>query len=76
MFVGASGVARVVERTAQLMRDHDTEDVAPHVRNPHRRVSELIQLGRRLAHFRRVVEAQMGTPYASSGDFLHVGNVP
>jgi benzoyl-CoA 2,3-dioxygenase component B len=30
MFVGASGVARVVERTASLMREHDTDDVAPH----------------------------------------------
>jgi benzoyl-CoA 2,3-dioxygenase component B len=30
MFVGASGVARVVERSAELMRAHDTDDVAPH----------------------------------------------
>jgi benzoyl-CoA 2,3-epoxidase subunit B len=30
MFVGASGVARVVERTAELMRAHDTDDVAPY----------------------------------------------
>jgi benzoyl-CoA 2,3-dioxygenase component B len=30
MFVGATGVGRVVERTAQLMREHDTSDVAPH----------------------------------------------
>jgi benzoyl-CoA 2,3-dioxygenase component B len=30
MFVGASGVARVVERTASLMREYDTDDVAPH----------------------------------------------
>src|SRR6266700_2010982 len=28
MFVGATGVGRVVERTAQLMEDHDTDDVA------------------------------------------------
>jgi benzoyl-CoA 2,3-dioxygenase component B len=27
MFVGATGVARVVERTASLMREHDTDDV-------------------------------------------------
>jgi benzoyl-CoA 2,3-epoxidase subunit B len=27
MFVGASGVGRVVQRTAELMREHDTEDV-------------------------------------------------
>ena len=30
MFVGASGVGRVVERTAELMRKHDTDDVHPH----------------------------------------------
>jgi benzoyl-CoA 2,3-dioxygenase component B len=30
MFVGATGVGRVVERTAQLMADHDTDDVAPY----------------------------------------------
>src|SRR2546426_1494479 len=29
MFVGTTGVDRVVERTAMLMREHDTEDVAP-----------------------------------------------
>ena len=29
MFVGAGGVGRVVQRTADLMRIHDTEDVAP-----------------------------------------------
>ena len=28
MFVGTTGVDRVVERTAQLMREHDTDDVA------------------------------------------------
>jgi len=30
MFVGTTGVDRVVARTAELMREHDTEDVAPH----------------------------------------------
>jgi benzoyl-CoA 2,3-dioxygenase component B len=29
MFVGAGGVGRVVQRTADLMREHDTDDVAP-----------------------------------------------
>ena len=29
MFVGATGVGRVVQRTASLMRTHDTADVAP-----------------------------------------------
>ena len=29
MFVGASGVARVVQRTVELMKEHDTDDVAP-----------------------------------------------
>jgi benzoyl-CoA 2,3-dioxygenase component B len=29
MFVGTAGVDRVVERTAVLMREHDTDDVAP-----------------------------------------------
>src|SRR6188768_526513 len=29
MFVGTTGVDRVVERTAVLMREHDTDDVAP-----------------------------------------------
>ncbi|MPY91690.1 MAG: benzoyl-CoA 2,3-epoxidase subunit BoxB [Acidimicrobiia bacterium] len=30
MFVGATGVGRVVQRTVELMKAHDTEDVAPH----------------------------------------------
>jgi benzoyl-CoA 2,3-dioxygenase component B len=30
MFVGAAGVGRVVERTVQLMKEHDTDDVRPH----------------------------------------------
>ncbi len=30
MFVGASGVGRVAQRTAQLMAEHDTNDVAPY----------------------------------------------
>jgi benzoyl-CoA 2,3-dioxygenase component B len=29
MFVGTTGVDRVVERTAQLMMEHDTDDVSP-----------------------------------------------
>jgi benzoyl-CoA 2,3-dioxygenase component B len=30
MFVGTTGVQRIVERTAELMKSHDTEDVLPH----------------------------------------------
>jgi benzoyl-CoA 2,3-epoxidase subunit B len=30
MFVGATGVARVVQRTVELMRQHDTDDIRPH----------------------------------------------
>ena len=30
MFVGASGVGRVVQRTVELMKEHDTADVNPH----------------------------------------------
>src|SRR6201991_3814176 len=30
MFVGTTGVDRVVARAAELMREHDTEDIAPH----------------------------------------------
>jgi benzoyl-CoA 2,3-dioxygenase component B len=30
MFVGAGGIGRVVQRTAELMREHDTDDLAPH----------------------------------------------
>jgi benzoyl-CoA 2,3-epoxidase subunit B len=30
MFVGTTGVDRVVERTAQLMREHDTDDIRAH----------------------------------------------
>jgi benzoyl-CoA 2,3-dioxygenase component B len=29
MFVGASGIARVVQRTADLMKEHDTADIGP-----------------------------------------------
>ncbi len=30
MFVGDDGLRRVIQRTAELMRAHDTDDVAPH----------------------------------------------
>ena len=30
MFVGTTGIDRVVERTVALMKEHDTDDVAPH----------------------------------------------
>jgi len=30
MFVGASGIGRVVQRTVELMKEHDTEDVRPY----------------------------------------------
>ena len=30
MFVGDDGLRRVVQRSAELMREHDTDDVAPH----------------------------------------------
>ncbi|MGQ0615792.1 MAG: benzoyl-CoA 2,3-epoxidase subunit BoxB [Acidimicrobiia bacterium] len=30
MFVGATGMGRVVQRTAELMKEHDTDDVRPH----------------------------------------------
>ena len=30
MFVGTTGIDRVVERTVQLMKEHDTDDVGPH----------------------------------------------
>ncbi|MFC5995191.1 benzoyl-CoA 2,3-epoxidase subunit BoxB [Pseudonocardia hispaniensis] len=30
MFVGTTGIDRVVARTAELMREHDTDDIAPH----------------------------------------------
>ena len=30
MFVGNTGISRVVQRTVELMREHDTDDVHPH----------------------------------------------
>ena len=30
MFVGATGVGRVVQRTVELMKEHDTDDIRPH----------------------------------------------
>ena len=30
MFVGATGVGRVVQRTAELMKQHDTDDIRPY----------------------------------------------
>ena len=30
MFVGASGIGRVVERTVELMKEHDTDDIRPY----------------------------------------------
>ena len=44
MFVGTTGVDRVVERTAELMREHDTDDVAAARRHPARRDPEVHQL--------------------------------
>ena len=34
MFVGTTGVDRVVERTAQLMVENDTDEVAAHGGDP------------------------------------------
>lgn len=34
MMVGTTGVDRVVQRTAQLMREHDTDDIRPHAGIP------------------------------------------
>ena len=44
MFVGTTGVDRVVERTAQLIREHDTHDIGPHGGDPARRHPEVHQL--------------------------------
>ena len=30
LFVGATGIGRVVQRTVELMQEHDTDDVGPH----------------------------------------------
>src|SRR3990167_9555100 len=30
MFIGEDGLRRVIQRTLDLMREHDTDDVAPH----------------------------------------------
>src|SRR5437588_11019409 len=30
MFVGATGIGRVVQRTVELMKEHDTDDIAPY----------------------------------------------
>src|SRR5262249_39451219 len=30
MFVGATGIGRVVQRTVDLMQEHDTDDIRPH----------------------------------------------
>ena len=43
MFVGAGGVGRVVQRTADLMLEHDTDDVAPYRRHQPRHHSALSQ---------------------------------
>ena len=39
MFVGATGVGRVVQRTVELMKEHDTDDVARPRRHRRRRRS-------------------------------------
>ena len=44
MFVGTTGIDRVVERTAQLMVEHDTDDVARARRHPARRHPEVPEL--------------------------------
>ena len=44
MLVGTTGVDRVVERTAQLMVEHDTDDVAGARRHPARRDPEVPEL--------------------------------
>ena len=44
MFVGTTGVDRVVQRTAELMREHDTDGHRPARRHPARRDPEVRQL--------------------------------
>ena len=44
MFVGATGVGRVVQRTVELMKEHDTDDVAPARRHRRRHAAALPQL--------------------------------
>ena len=44
MFVGATGVGRVVQRTVELMKEHDTDDVAPVRRHRRRHAAALPQL--------------------------------
>ena len=44
MFVGASGIGRVVERTVELMKQHDTDDVRPLRRHRRRHAAALPQL--------------------------------
>ena len=44
MFVGASGIGRVVQRTVELMKEHDTDDVAPVRRHRRRHPAALPQL--------------------------------
>ena len=42
MFVGTAGVDRIVERTAQLMVEHDTDDVSPYGAIPLRTIQKYI----------------------------------
>ena len=44
MFVGATGIGRVVQRTVELMKEHDTDDVAPLRRHRRRHAAALPQL--------------------------------
>ena len=44
MFVGASGIARVVQRTVELMKEHDTADVGAVRRHRRRHAAALPQL--------------------------------
>ena len=44
MFVGATGVGRVVQRTVELMKEHDTDDVRPVRRHRRRHAAALPQL--------------------------------
>lgn len=74
MFVGASGIARVVQRTAELMQEHDTDEI-----NPYGGI-DLSTLQRYLNfHYKRVPRPVRGRDLHQRGEPLrsvHQGPVP
>ena len=66
MFVGTTGIDRVVERTAQLMTEHDTDDVVAHGGIPLEIIQKYINF-----HYTRLARSVRQRDLHERGQLLH-----